>query len=259
MDNTGSGHIYGGGGPREMAFDDLLASQSQGSGEKVINLTSQEMEKYLENEMSSVGNKPDEDMDADNTPDKGSSSNTEEITDHGFRNVYLNVIDFKGPDIRKSDPYALQEAMSKAISEYKACKPLKSGSLLVEVESFEQVKQLLAIEEFLKIKVKPKIANNIGSLKGVIFEPRIIHKDTNDLCERWKKFGVIQVDKNTTRDKDGNIVPTGMFTLTFKGETLPERIFIGDQSKRVTPWLRTVLQCKKCNRFNHFARTCLGN
>ena len=93
--------------------------------------------------------------------------------------------------------------MKRKIGNYKSCKPLKSGSLLVEVNKFHQLKTLLLMKEFMKIKVETKIASDIGSTKGTIYEPRIIHRSVEQLCSIWKEYGVINVEKHSRKEENG--------------------------------------------------------
>ena len=112
------------------------------------------------------------------------------------------------------------------------------------------------MERFMKIAVEPKLANDIGSIKGTIYEPRITNRSVGELTTLWKDLGVIHVEKHIRKDDNGDTSFTGKITLIFKGETLPEKILVGDQSRTITPWVRSVLQCKKCHKFNHFAKNC---
>ena len=123
----------------------------------------------------------------------------ENMSDEGYRHVYVNIAADQDPTLNlgRKDPIELQINMKSIIGEYKSCKPLKSGSLLVEVNDFNQVRKLLLVKEFMNIKVQTKIANEIGSSKGTIYEPRIINRTPEELCNIWKHYGVINVEKHT--------------------------------------------------------------
>lgn len=140
--------------------------------------------------------------------------------------------------------------MKDLVGNYKSCRPVKSGALLVEVECFDDVKNILVTKNFMEIEVEAKLAIDVESKKGIIHVCRIIMRTEDELCEIWKRYGVIHVEKHTSKDSDGTIAFNGTFTLTFN-DKLPEKIYVGDQVKWLRPWLRTVLQC---TRFNHFAK-----
>lgn len=255
---TGGGDVGGGRpgvpSPDEtfggVSFEDLLLSQHIDM--PVVNMDSiVPSEEVVDDVLDDTNSEDMRDIEVQNV---SVENNTSE-----FRNVYINVAEpAKGRDFGLADPFDLVKHMTEYIGKYKTCRPLKSGSLLVEVDTPEQVQKLLALDKFMGIKVVVKIAADIGTLKGTIFDQRIVNKTAEELCENWKQYGVVHVEKNTYKDKEGRAIYSGRYVLTFKGDSIPEKVYVGNQVKYVRPWVRSVLQCKKCNKFNHFAKNCRG-
>ena len=255
MSDSGGGH----GGGVNAGFLELLASQNQSNGASIETPSILDLANDVDVNMFNGDSIYNVINNNDNTAMDALEGIFSDIEDEGIRHVYFNPEDRKSAlDFSRADPFEIVEQMKLLIGEYKSCRPLKSGSLLIEVDSHEKVLKLLKVNSFLSIKVVPKMAKDIGTTKGIVYEPRVVERTENQLCDYWKQFGVIQVDKNTTKDREGNVKFTGSYTLTFKCDKLPERVLIGDQWKPVKPWLRQVLQCKKCNKFNHFAKNCRG-
>ena len=68
------------------------------------------------------------------------------------RHVYINpAVESKDRNFGLIDPIDLMIKMKAIIGDYKSCKPLKSGSLLVEVNEFSQVKLLLKLKKKLSL------------------------------------------------------------------------------------------------------------
>ena len=259
MSDSGNGHVDPGGGGDGRAdnvsfFDIIETTQSQHQSENQNVLTQSVMNQYLENV-----NSENESMEMTDSENKEIEQFINAMSDEGFRHVYVNIAanEERNKSLGHIDPIDLQENMKGKIGNYKSCKPLKSGSLLVEVNEFQQIKTLLLMKQFMNIKVETKIASEIGSTKGTIYEPRIINRSVEQLCRIWKDYGVINVEKHSRKEGTETRF-TGKFTLTFK-DTMPSKILVGDQSKQVIPWVRSVLQCRKCNKFNHFAKYCTNN
>ena len=163
MEDSGGGGVEPGGGgggdsnSRHLSFQDVIGSQSQTQSGSSGVLTSSDMQKFLNFDVD------------DSEMNDGEISEFEQfienMSDEGYRHVYVNIAADHDPtlNVGRKDPIELQINMKSIIGEYKSCKPLKSGSLLVEVNDFNQVRKLLLVKEFMGIKVQTKIANEIGS------------------------------------------------------------------------------------------------
>ncbi|KAK9873851.1 hypothetical protein WA026_002208 [Henosepilachna vigintioctopunctata] len=76
----------------------------------------------------------------------------------------------------------------------------------------------------------------------------------------FKILEVRRLTKKIVKD-DGSLdfVPTTSILITFKGQSLPDRIVIFSCVREVFPYVQRVVQCKKCLRFGHVDNLCRSN
>ena len=143
------------------------------------------------------------------------------------------------------------------IGEFKQCKPFKSGNLLVELNTADQVRILLEEKRFAGYNVKVNIAELVGTVRGVIYEPRLVDKSIEYITHKLYSQGVVKVrpieklDQNTNQRNR-----TPLIVLTFKKSKLPKTIYLSKEIKYVRPYNIRPSQCKKCYRFGHWKDTC---
>ena len=68
------------------------------------------------------------------------------MVDEGIRHIYINN-EVLNPTtyVGQTNPIKRSAAIYSLIGSYKSCKPLRSGSLLLEVNTFEQIKTVCSV------------------------------------------------------------------------------------------------------------------
>ncbi|GBN06658.1 hypothetical protein AVEN_220089-1, partial [Araneus ventricosus] len=134
---------------------------------------------------------------------------------------------------------------------------MRSGDLLVEVASRKQAQQILKINSFstIPISVQPHITLN--SSKGVITCGRLLNLSNEEITQELGGQGVKDVRRINIR-RDGELLPTKHFILTFNTPRLPEYIKAGYVRCSVRPYIPNPLRCFKCQRFGHSKTNCRG-
>ena len=129
----------------------------------------------------------------------------------------------------KINPYDIMDQIQHYVGEYTNSRTLKSGTILVELESNKQVKVLIrevAKHGFRGISAEVKIAYNVGTIRGVIRDARLSDMDSQTLLHKLQSQGVVHVRPIITGS--GVSRKRSEYTiLTFRLETLPEKVLFG--------------------------------
>ena len=174
--------------------------------------------------------------------------------DEGLRHLYINNKDNgQAKHVARTNPIKRQVELKRLIGNYKLCKPTRSGGLLLEVATFQQVQQVLRMESLMGIPVKTVLSYDIGTCRGYAHEPRLMDMSTDQLKELWSDYHVIKVDR---KRKDGKEAYNASLFITFKANKFKKSLPIGDEWVRVQKWKNKVKQCTKCNGLNHNASKC---
>ena len=178
------------------------------------------------------------------------------MVDEGIRHIYINN-EVLNPTtyVGQTNPIKRSAAIYSLIGSYKSCKPLRSGSLLLEVNTFEQLTIMISLKTFMNIPVNNKLAYDIGTVKGYAWDDRLKDMGTEALKAIWKTHNVIKVDRNFI-EQDGIESFNGSLIITFKSDELPKSLPIGDEYIKIQKFRKNVLQCKKCHLFYHMINQC---
>ncbi|GBL73034.1 putative RNA-directed DNA polymerase from transposon X-element [Araneus ventricosus] len=143
------------------------------------------------------------------------------------------------------------------VGEIKSTKKLRSGDLLVEVESPKQAKEISKMKSLSTIHVTVKPHATLNSSKGVISCGELLNKSEEKITEELKSQGVVHVRRITIR-RDGQLLNTKHLILTFDSNKLPEHIKAGYMRLSVRTYMPNPLRCFKCQRFGHSKTSCRG-
>ena len=191
----------------------------------------------------------------------GPNNNNENIipnVDEGLRHVYIkNSEDTPEKLISHAHPIKRMAELESKIGIYKNCKKCSTGSLLLELFSFEQVQKTLKINKLMNISVRAVLAIDIGTIKGYVHAPDLMDMSTEELKEMWKKQKVLKVDRKIlpTKNKSGYTYNASLI-VTLKTEKLPHRLPVGDDWVKISKFRKKIIQCHKCNKFYHTAKQC---
>ncbi|GBN04960.1 hypothetical protein AVEN_183224-1 [Araneus ventricosus] len=153
-------------------------------------------------------------------------------------------------------PFLVEKAITGSVGHVKSTK-IRSGDLLVEVESPKQAKEISRIKALSTIPVIVKPHATLNSSKGVISCGELLNESEEKITEELKSQGVIHVRRITIR-RDGQLLNTKHPILTFDSNKLPEHIKAGYMRLSVRTYIPNPLRCFKCQRFGHSKTSCRG-
>ncbi|GBN45477.1 hypothetical protein AVEN_100347-1 [Araneus ventricosus] len=178
-----------------------------------------------------------------------------------LKNHLINFLSFKEFRQTKTfetvSPFLVQRAIVSTIGEVNFVRKLRSGDLLVEVNSLKQAQQILKLKSFETIQINVTTHRTLNSCEGVITCGELFNDTMEQITQELKSEGVIHVRRINIR-RDGKLVPTKHLILTFNSPKLPESIRAGYIKLPVKPFIPNPLRCFKCQRFGHSQSTCRG-
>ena len=130
-------------------------------------------------------------------------------------------------------------------------KPMKSGSVFIEVETKQQCKNLLKTTKllgYLPVKVSPH--RTLNSSKFVIKCEELDKMDEEEIKKELQPQGIIAVKRIS--------IQYSLYVLTIKGQTIPKRINIGYLKKETRPYIPNPQRCFQCQKFGHTKNSCKG-
>ncbi|GBN22876.1 hypothetical protein AVEN_178123-1 [Araneus ventricosus] len=154
-------------------------------------------------------------------------------------------------------PFLVEKALTSSIGDAKSTKKLRSGDLLVEVESSKQAKEITKLKSLSTIPITVKPHATLNSSKGVISCGELLNESEEKITEELKSQGVTHVRRITIR-RDGQLLNTKHLILTFDSNKLPEHIKAGYMRLSVRTYIPNPLRCFKCQRFGHSKTSCRG-
>ncbi|GBO35214.1 hypothetical protein AVEN_10091-1 [Araneus ventricosus] len=134
---------------------------------------------------------------------------------------------------------------------------MRSGDLLVEVASRQQALEIRKLQALSTLSVSVKSHETLNTSKGVITCGRLLNLPIEEITQELSGQGVKDVRRINIR-RDGELVPTKHFILTFNTPRLPEYIKAGYVRCSVRPYIPNPLRCFKCQRFGHSKTNCRG-
>ena len=96
---------------------------------------------------------------------------------------------------------------------------------------------------------------SLNSSKGVIRMRDLGDLDEEEIASELLDQGVLSV-RNITIKKDGNIINSNTYILTFSKPSPPEKLCIGYLSVHVDLFIPDPLRCFKCQRYGHGRDSC---
>ena len=123
-------------------------------------------------------------------------------------------------------------------------KPMKSGSVFIEVETKQQCKNLLKTTKllgYLPVKVSPH--KTLDSSKFVIKCEELDTMEEDEIKKELQPQGIIAVKRISIR--------YSLCVLTIKGQNIPKKINIGYLKKETRPYIPNPQRCFQCQKFGH--------
>ncbi|GBN80475.1 hypothetical protein AVEN_52563-1 [Araneus ventricosus] len=151
-------------------------------------------------------------------------------------------------------PFLVEKAITVNV---KSTKKLRSGDLLVEVQSRKQSEQIVKLKTFSNIPVTVSPHASLNSSKGVVTCGELLNVTTEEILKELQSQGVSHVRRISIR-RDGQLLNTKHLILTFDSAKLPEHIKAGYMRLSVRAYIPNPLRCFKCQRFGHSKTSCRG-
>ncbi|GBL88654.1 hypothetical protein AVEN_107117-1 [Araneus ventricosus] len=168
---------------------------------------------------------------------------------HNFPTYFLiHRISSSNETFHNVSPFLVEKGITSSLGEVKSTKKLRSGDLLVEVESPKQSKQIVKLNALSSIPVSVNPHATLNSSKGVISCGELLNESVEKITEELNSQGVTHVRRITIR-RDGQLLNTKHLILTFDSAKLPEHIKAGYMRLSVRTYIPNPLRCFKCQRF----------
>ncbi|GBN23781.1 hypothetical protein AVEN_104391-1 [Araneus ventricosus] len=143
-------------------------------------------------------------------------------------------------------PFLVEKAITGSIGDVKSTKKLRSGDLLVEVQSRKQSQQIVKLKQFSTIPITVSPHASLNSSKGVITCGELLNVPTEEILKELQGQGVSHVRRISIR-RDGQLLNTKHLILTFDSAKLPENIKAGYMRLSVRTYIPNPLRCFKCH------------
>ncbi|GBN18771.1 hypothetical protein AVEN_39700-1 [Araneus ventricosus] len=187
-----------------------------------------------------------------NPPFSGQSS------DQNFEKFFIiKRISEHNENFGNVSPFLVEKAITGSVGIVTSTKLMRSGDLLVEVASRQQALQIKKLQSLSTLSVSVKSHETLNTSKGVITCGRLLNLPIEEITRELSGQGVKDVRRINIR-RDGELVPTKHFILTFNTPRLPEYIKAGYVRCSVRPYIPNPLRCFKCQRFGHSKTNCRG-
>ncbi|GBN13429.1 hypothetical protein AVEN_38766-1, partial [Araneus ventricosus] len=154
-------------------------------------------------------------------------------------------------------PFLVEKGISGQLGEVASVRKLRSGDLLIEVNSRKQAQQIIKLNNLSSIPVTVAAHATLNFSKGVVSCGELLHTPTEEITKELENQGVTSVRRITMR-RDGKLLDTKHLIITFHSPKLPECIKARYMRLAVRPYIPTPLRCFKCQRFGHSKDSCRG-
>ncbi|GBN27832.1 hypothetical protein AVEN_28130-1 [Araneus ventricosus] len=154
-------------------------------------------------------------------------------------------------------PFLVEKGISGQLGEVASVRKLRSGDLLIEVNSRKQAQQIIKLNNLSSIPVTVAAHATLNFSKGVVSCGELLHTPVEEITKELENQRVTSVRRITMR-RDGKLLDTKHLIITFHSPKLPECIKAGYMRLAVRPYIPTPLRCFKCQRFGHSKDSCRG-
>ncbi|KAK6189066.1 hypothetical protein SNE40_005111 [Patella caerulea] len=188
-----------------------------------------------------------EDMEINNIPNKTSRTWPR----------FLVIQSTNDTNLAKTSPFLISKGLAGLAGEPKSVKKMRNGTLLVECAKESHASSLLKSTTLANIPIKVAPHNSLNSSRGVIRSQDLEGSSEEEMLENLASQGVTYVKRISIR-RNGNIIQTNTYILTFDKPDLPKMIKAGFLAITVTPYIPNPLRCFHCQRFGHSKNVCKG-
>ena len=157
------------------------------------------------------------------------------------------------------NPFLVQRLITKNIEAKEGEVLIKKigNDLHLEVQKERHSKIFLATSKLgdMEVEISPHPRKNLA--RGVYVDRDNYLKDSpiDELEHELKSQGVMKVEHIKTR-KNGSLVNTKNFVLTFAKRQLPPNVRIGYIEAKIRPYIDNPMRCANCHLFGHTKKRC---
>ena len=145
------------------------------------------------------------------------------------------------------NPFAIARGLDDVTPGIMMAKPIRSGDLLVQVQSGHAAARLMACTSLAGREVEVVLADRLNTVEGVITCDALCGVTEDELLSELASQGVVGVCRLASRDPAS---PNPTLRLAFNGR-LPTAIYCGYMAVEVSPWVTSRARCNRCWRWGH--------
>ena len=160
--------------------------------------------------------------------------------------------------LSKLSIFAVSKGLHGLIGDPEGVKRIRPDVLLVECKRKSQSDSLLKITQLVDRSVEVKPHQTLNSSKGIVRSRELQHESLDSIKKHLHSQGVTDVHRISIK-KNGEMMLTNTYILTFNTPTAPTRILAGYWSFNVDTYIPNPLRCFHCQRFGHHRNSCKRN
>ncbi|GFU77991.1 uncharacterized protein TNCV_3109281 [Trichonephila clavipes] len=154
-------------------------------------------------------------------------------------------------------PFLIEKAFTSSVGEVKSIRKMRSGDLFREVSSSNQATALIKLQNLAHLDITVAPHSNLNFSRGVIWPADFLNVSTEKIKENMKAQKVCDARRITIR-RDGQVLNTKHFILTFSTPDLPQTVKMAYIRRPVRPYIPNPLRCIQCQRYVHSKNVCRG-
>ena len=163
------------------------------------------------------------------------------------------IIESTEMPITNLSPFLIEKVISSNMTPVNV-KKQKNQTLLVEVDKRKNTDFLLKMTKFRTINVKTYLHKSLNISKGVVRSKELSLRTIEEI----KKETRCNRSKESYNKKEGKLIETNTYIMTFDQPKIPEKIKVGYTMKRIEQFIPNPLHCYNCQKYGHHEDNCRG-
>lgn len=174
----------------------------------------------------------------------------------GSKFVIIKRVDIKDGSFEKVSPILIQKGIKSTCGEPLNITKMRDGTLLVKTRSIQQANQLMRCKMMSEIAVEVVENIKLNQTKGIVTCADLRYATVKEILEDLQEQGVCDVEL-MKRKKDGVLIPTNSYILTFKSTGIPESVKVGYLVLGVRLFIPRPMRCYRCQYYGHTSKFCI--
>ena len=132
----------------------------------------------------------------------------------------------------------------------------------IEFQYFSGANNFLTNKIDTSLNMKAFIPNTLTHTKGIVknIDPDITNEEIIEFSSNLERFPITDVHRFTRKiqeaDGTSSYVPTKTCLLTFRAQTIPQKIRLFNCSLPVDQYIEKIRQCWNCGKYGHSTKVC---